>query len=172
MSARGIVLGVFLTGLVLPGAQRTGQAQVWTVADLLRMSAPQLDSLYRWSPPAPMPPGRVRGTVLMRTGTGLARPLALGARAVWQGKRFDPAESSATNRFFGLPIVSAQVGSGPSWLDGGPALILDYSQTSRVYAKYRDEIRQVAPGVFLGRMYDRTTSPPALKMVFALETRP
>jgi hypothetical protein len=172
MSARGIVLGVLLAGLFLDGARLSGHAQALAVADLLRMSEPELDALYRRSPPAPMPPGRVRGTVLLRTGTNLARPLAAGARAVWQGKRFDPAESSATNRFFGLPVVSAQVSSGPSWLDGGPALILDYSQTSLVYARYRDEIRQVAPGLFLGRMYDRATSPPALKMVFALESRP
>ena len=51
-------------------------------------------------------------------------------------------------------------------------LVLDYSQTSLVYANNRDEIRQVAPGLFLGLMYDRTTAPPGLVMYFALESRP
>jgi hypothetical protein len=60
---------------------------------------------------------------------------------------------------------------GPSWLDGRPSLVLDYSQTSRIYAHNRDEIRQVGPGLFLGLMYDRTTAPPGLQMYFALESR-
>ena len=91
---------------------------------------------------------------------------------MWQGKVFEPGQTSAVNRFFGMRLVRAQVYQGPSWLDGQPSLILDYSQTSRVYADNRDEIRQVAPGLFLGLMYDRTTSPPGLVMYFALESRP
>ena len=59
-----------------------------------------------------------------------------------------------------------------SWRDGGPALILDYSQTSLLYAPYRDEIRQIAPGLYLGLMFDRNTCPPKLKMYFALECLP
>ena len=46
------------------------------------------------------------------------------------------------------------------------------AQTSLVYANNRDEIRQVAPGLFLGLMYDRTTAPPGLSMYFALESQP
>ena len=42
-------------------------------------------------------------------------------------------------------------------MDGQPATILDYSETSHLYANYRDEIRQVGPGLFLGAMYSRTT---------------
>ena len=51
-------------------------------------------------------------------------------------------------------------------------MVLDYSQTSLVYANNRDEIRQVAPGLFLGLMYDRSTAPPRLAMYFSLESRP
>ena len=98
--------------------------------------------------------------------------MAMGTRAVWQGKIFDPTGSSAVNRFFGLPIVRAQVYQDQSWLDGAPALVLDYSRTSRVYAQNRDEIRQVAPGLFLGLMYARTLPQPSLRMYFALESQP
>ena len=80
--------------------------------------------------------------------------------------------ASAVNRFFGLPMIRAQVFQDQSWLDGAPALVLDYSRTSRVYAQYRDEIRQVAPGLFLGLMYARTTPQPTLRMYFALESQP
>ena len=174
--ARGLV-GLVAVMLVLGGFERSARAQQpaffqapTTIADLQAMSDAQLEALYRSSPAAAMPAGRVRGTALLRTGTPLARPMSAGSRLVWQGKMFHPEESAAVNRFFGLPVVRAQVYSRPSLLDGQPALVLDYGQTSLVYQPYRDEIRQVAPGLLLGRMYDRRTAPPSLARVFALET--
>ncbi len=80
-----------------------------------------------------------------------------------------PAPSTASSA---MRIVRGQLYEGPSWLDGQPSMVLDYSQTSLVYANNRDEIRQVAPGLFLGLMYDRSTAPPRLAMYFALESRP
>ena len=50
-----------------------------------------------------------------------------------------------------------------------------FSTTARrrcVYKNYRDEIRQVGPGLYLGLMYDRTTAPPKTVMYFALEACP
>ena len=98
--------------------------------------------------------------------------MALGTRVVWQGKVFEDGGITAVNRFFGLPMFRAQVYQGPSWLDGAPSLVLDYSQTSRIYAQNRDEIRQVAPGLFLGLMYGKTQPQPTLRMYFALEVGP
>ena len=57
-------------------------------------------------------------------------------------------------------------------MDGQPATILDYSETSHLYANYRDERRQVGPGIFLGAMYSRTTSEPTFMMYFALQAPP
>jgi hypothetical protein len=139
---------------------------------LLRMSPAELELLYRQGTVVAIPEGPIRGTAILSPGTRRTRPLSRGARLFWQGKVFEPGGATAVNRFFGVRIVRAQVGQGPSWLDGGPALVLDYSRTSRVYAGNRDEIRQVAPGLFLGLMYDRTTAPPGLKLYFALETQP
>jgi hypothetical protein len=136
---------------------------------LLQLGPAELEALYRGGVPAAIPSGRVRGTVLLSPGTWRTRPLARSTRLVWQGKVFDPVSATAVNRFFGLRTIRAQVYQGASWLDGAPALVLDYSQTSRIYAGNRDEIRQVAPGLFLGLMYDRTTDPPSLTMYFVLE---
>ena len=94
------------------------------------------------------------------------------AKLAWQGKVFDPESSTATNRFFGVRAIKGNVYAGPSWLDGNPSMILDYEGTSKIYGNYRDEIRQVAPGLYLGLMYDRTTSPPAFKMYFAFDGNP
>jgi hypothetical protein len=137
---------------------------------LLSMSPAQIESVYRQGTAAAIPPGRVRGTALLAPGTRRARLVSRGARLLWQGKVFESDEATAVNRFFGMRVIRGQLYQGPSWLDGGPSLVLDYSQTSRIYADNRDEIRQIAPGLFLGLMYNRTTSPPELSMYFALET--
>jgi hypothetical protein len=149
-----------------PTAPATGDV---TLGQLQRMSSGELEAVYRRGFTAAIPEGRVRGTALVSPGTLRGRALSRGARLVWQGKVFEPGQTSAVNRFFGIRAVRAQTYEGPSWLDGQPSLVLDYSQTSRVYANNRDEIRQVAPGLYLGLMYDRTTVPPGLLMYFALE---
>src|SRR5271157_3583897 len=153
------------------GAQ-TPQTPAVSVDQLLRMSGPELDAVYRQGSVAGIPPGRVRGTAILAPGTRRNEAMARGTRLVWQGKVFDPAGSSAVNRFFGLPIVRAQVYQEQSWLDGAPTLVLDYSRTSRIYAQNRDEIRQIAPGLLLGLMYARTTPQPTLRMYFVLEVQP
>jgi len=155
----------------MAGLEARGQTPAAPIAldQLLRMGPSELETLYRQGTAAGIPPGRVRGTALLAPGTRRNRLLARGTRLVWQGKVFEPDQTTAVNRFFGMRMVRAQVYQGPSWLDGAPALVLDYSQTSRIYAGNRDEIRQVAPGLFLGLMYDRTTAPPSLTMYFALQ---
>jgi hypothetical protein len=143
-----------------------------TLEQLLQMSPAQLDAIYRQGTAVAIPEGRIRGTAILSPGTRRTRALSRGARLMWQGKVVEPGQTTAVNRFFGMRVVRGQVYQGPSWMDGQTSLVLDYSQTSMVYANNRDEIRQVAPGLFLGLMYDRTTAPPGLVMYFALESQP
>ncbi len=150
-------------------ARGQSPASAVTLDQLLRMSPAELEAVYRQGVAAAIPEGRVRGTALLAPGTWRTRLLARGTRLVWQGKIIEPGQATAVNRFFGLRIIRGQLYQGPSWLDGSPSLVLDYSQTSHIYAGNRDEIRQVAPGLFLGLMYDRTTAPPGLSMYFALQ---
>jgi hypothetical protein len=138
------------------------------IDQLLRMSPGQLDALYQHAAVGPIPTGQARGNVLFRPGTAMARPLTKASKVVWQGKVFNLDDSTAVNRFFGIRIIRGKLYYGPSWMDGNPSIILDYSTTSLVYAKYRDEFREVAPGLFLGLMYARTSPDPTLKMYFAL----
>jgi hypothetical protein len=154
------------------GLETLGQtvAPAVTLDQLLAMTPTQIENVYRQGTAVAIPPGRVRGTALLAPGTRRARIMSRGARLLWQGKVFEAGEATAVNRFFGMRVIRGQLYEGPSWLDGRPSLVLDYSQTSRIYADNRDEIRQIAPGLFLGLMYNRTTSPPELSMYFALET--
>jgi hypothetical protein len=140
-----------------------------SIDQLLGLSPQQLDGLYHRSAVGAIPEGRARGQAIFAPGTRLARPMAKAARVLWQGKVFQGAEASAVNRFFGVRMIRADVSYGESWLDGRPAIILDYRDTSRLYANYRDELREVAPGLFLGLMYARTAPRPSLKMYFALD---
>ncbi len=163
-----------------PASSRAGEleatpmqatATIGTLDDLVGLSAAQLDQLYRQATPGPVPPGKVVGRALYPDARH-PRARSNAARIAWQGKVFDPATSTATNKFFGLKAVQGKVYAGPSWLDGNPSMILDYEGTSRIYNDYRDEIRMVAPGLYLGLMYDRTTAPPTMKMYFAFDARP
>jgi hypothetical protein len=144
---------------------------IGSIDQLVRLSGPELDALYRGGAAAPVPSGKVRGRAILYPGTRLARPASGVARVMWQGKIFDPANSSAVNKFFGVRIIRGNLYYAESWLDGRPSLILDYCETSRVYRPYRDEIREVAPGIYLGLMYERTQPAPTLKMYFALDAR-
>jgi hypothetical protein len=171
-SALALAIVVALPAFHEARAQTVPATSVVTLSQLLQMSPAELDAIYRQGAAAAIPEGRIRGTAILSPGTRRTRTLSRGARLMWQGKVIEPGQTSAVNRFFGVRVVRGQMYSGPSWLDGQPSLVLDYSQTSLVYANNRDEIRQVAPGLFLGLMYDRTTAPPGLVMYFALESQP
>jgi hypothetical protein len=145
---------------------------VVTLDQLLHMGPEQLCAVYQQGAAVALPAGHIRGTAIVAPGTSHAPALSHGSRLIWQGKKIKADQSSAINRFFGVPFIRGQLYCGDSWLDGRPAMILDYFQTSHVYAHYRDEIRMVGPGLFLGLMHDRTTAPPKVAMYFALEVRP
>jgi len=152
-------------------AQSAASSPITTVDQLLGLNQAQIESVYRQGTVAGLPAGKVRGTALVSPGTSRNRIMSRGARLVWQGKIINPTDAIAVNRFFGIKIIRAQVYQGTSWLDGGESLILDYSHTSRIYASNRDEIRLIAPGLYLGLMYARATPQPTLSLVFALEAR-
>jgi len=165
----GVVLMAMMVFHPHPESRAQAPGAVLTARDLVGMSGPELEALYRGGAAVGLPAGRVRGTALPAPGSRRNGAMSAGARLVWQGKTIDPSGASATNRFFGLPMIRGQLYQGQSWLDGGPAVILDYAETSRVYAQNRDEIRQIAPGLYLGLMYGRTEPQPTLKLYFVLE---
>lgn len=141
-------------------------------AGLQRMTAAQLDALYRSAAPGPTPRGKVRGVPIVAPGKPYGPAASKAARAVWQGKVFRDDGLTAVNRFFGLRVIEGRLSSAPSWVDGRPSLILDYQGTSRVYGRYRDEIRQVGPNLYLGVMFARTDAAPTFTRYFAFETTP
>ena len=127
-----------------------------TVPDLLKMSQAQLDELFTNSLPGAIPDGEANGTAIIAPGTTYTDEIAeFINHFAWQGKNFDAKKGALRNRIlpFGLNAIIAKVYKGPSWLDGKECIVLDYSETSLLAHWIRDEIREVAPGLYLGKVY-------------------
>ena len=122
----------------------------------LRMSRSALDDAFRGGVPGTIPTGRTRGTAMLAPGTAVDRVLRPLIRAlIWKGKVFRPETQDLKNLLspFGVPGIRARVYEDLSWFDQAPAIIIDYSRTSLVARMIRDEIRQVAPGVYVGQIF-------------------
>lgn len=131
-----------------------------TARDLLRMSGTQLDDVFRRSPAGPLPTGESRGTPIVVAGSwldGVLRPLI--RLLAWKGKVFQRADvrgrGSLKNLIgpFGFRLFEAEVYRDESWFDEGPAIVLDYSNSSFLVRRIRDEIREVAAGLYLGQVF-------------------
>ena len=127
-----------------------------TVPELMKMTQAQLDELFSSVPAGPIPSGEAEGTAIVAPGTDFTPAIAKFVNLfAWQGKIFDPEQGVLRNRItaLGLHAIIAKVYKGESWLDKKECIVLDYSQTSMVAQWIRDEIREVAPGVYLGKVY-------------------
>jgi hypothetical protein len=128
----------------------------YDVKQLLDMSAADLDALFGTSPAGPIPNGPANGTAIVAPGTSISKEIAwLVQHFAWQGKTFDGPHGTLRNRItpFGIPEIVAEVYVANSLADGKPCVVLDYSKTSIVASRVRDEIRLIAPDTYLGKVY-------------------
>ncbi|HKD09943.1 MAG TPA: hypothetical protein VKB79_28815 [Bryobacteraceae bacterium] len=123
---------------------------------LLKMTQQELDDLFRASPAGEIPNGQAKGTAIIAPGTVFSPEIAeFISFFAWQGKTFDGKRGVLTNRIsvLGLNAIVAEVYKDGSWLDGKECIVLDYSKTSLVAHWIRDEIRLIAPSLYLGKVY-------------------
>jgi hypothetical protein len=128
----------------------------YTSAQLLAMSAQQLDDLFGSSPAGNIPNGEAEGTAIIASGTVFSKEIAdIISLFGWKGKTFDAAHGTLRNRLlaFGIDAIVAEVYKGNSWFDNKECVVLDYSKTSIVASHIRDEIRQIGPGIYLGIVF-------------------
>jgi hypothetical protein len=126
------------------------------VPDLLKMSQSQLDDLFERSPTGDIPNGEGKGTAIIAPGTTYTADIAeLINHFAWQGKVFDSQKGLLRNEILplGMRAIIAKIYKAPSWLDGKECIVLDYSETSLLAHWIRDEIRSIAPGIYLGKVY-------------------
>jgi hypothetical protein len=128
----------------------------YDVPQLLGMSQSQLDELFTKSATGEIPDGEGKGTAIVAPGTSYTQDIAqFISYFAWQGKVFDAKNGVLRNRILplGLNAIVAKVYKGQSWLDGKECIVLDYSDTSLVARWIRDEIRQIGPKMYLGKVY-------------------
>src|ERR1700756_1470921 len=128
----------------------------YDVPSLLQMSASDLDALFSSSPAGDIPSGPAKGTAIIAPGTKFSPEVAEFINVfAWQGKTFDAQKGALKNRILsiGLSAIIAKVYKGSSWLDNKECIVLDYSETSLVAHWIRDEIREIAPRIYLGKVY-------------------
>jgi len=127
------------------GAGVTASAAVTcapTSKDALKLcTADQLRAFYSAAPAGLMPAGYHEGFVLL--GDFYSTLL----EALWGGKTFN-ADGSVVNHGGISEGLTGKAYFGKSALDGKPSIIVEYPNT--LFALIKDEIRQVAPGVWIG----------------------
>src|ERR1700730_11415618 len=125
-------------------------------AQFLAMPDENVDQLFRNSPVGDIPAGEGEGTAIIEPGSDVSDDIAKFVHLFnWKGKVFDPAKGELRNKILppGYKAIVAKVYKDKSWLDQKECIVLDYSKTSLVAKWIRDEIREVAPGIFLGVVY-------------------
>jgi hypothetical protein len=125
-------------------------------SQFLHMSDQQLDELFGKSPAGKIPEGEGAGTAIIKPGSDVSDDIARFIHLfTWKGKVFDPATGTLKNKILplGHKAIIAKVYEADSWFDKKPCIVLDYSKTSLIAKWIRDEIREVAPGIYLGIVY-------------------
>ena len=151
---------------VAPAIPRMG----YSGEQLLRMSECELVHVYKCGVPGMPPCGYTPGTIIFHPGSPFTVPVSrIMGMTAWQGK-YIPGDGTMVNRMFGLPAIKAAVTSGESFIDGRPSVVFDYQDTSFVWRNYRDEVREVSPGVYLGVMHRLGWHGPKVATWFALDT--
>jgi hypothetical protein len=132
-----------------------------TIAELKKLSQQELDDLFRQKPAGPIPNGEAKGTALVLPGTAVTNIIADLVRIkIWKGKVFERDAKNANcgvlkNKILPLAhhAIEANVYKEKSWFDGKECIVLDYSKTSLIAKKIRDEIREIQPGFYLGIVF-------------------
>lgn len=135
-----------------------------TVKSWLGMSREQLDEIYLNADAGELPTGDTRGTAIL-AGSIYSKILAVWARLfAWQGKVFDIFSADGLSGVLvnkvtplSLTFVIAKVYRDKSWLDEKETIVIDYSKTSFLFKLVRDEIREIEPGVYLGKVWWKDT---------------
>ena len=170
------------TSLVL---EQAALAEPRSLDDLAALDAATLREHYRRAdvPALTALEGDLRGRMLAVVGAGrlwfaLLRAFASWRHFPWRGKSFATrslaVRGDGINRVFGDAAPRRwfrfETFIGPSRADAGQAFQLDYDNRDNPFfiRAIKDEVRQVAPGLFLGQACVVWFGKPRLVLYFAL----
>jgi hypothetical protein len=159
-----------LAVVLIPREAPAAEAVPLCLEQLTHLSWCELEQLYRQAAPGMMPAGYLRGQPIYCPCAPLSPTRSKVSQLVWHGKHFCPCDGTLINQWcLGKQAVRARVCYGESWLDGKPSIVMDYRGMSHVWGDVRDEIREVAPGLYLGLMYRCRAGQPQMKLFFVLQ---
>jgi hypothetical protein len=152
--------------LTCGGIVQAGEGPL-TLDRLKRLSECELAQLFEQGSPGAIPVGAAKGRVLLMTSAKFPRLKANLACTVWKGKQFHH-DGGLINQFVGFQALRAEAEMGTSWHDGKPCVVIHYPPGTPLFGNVRDELREVAPGLYVGRFYERCPCP-RLMGYFALQ---
>lgn len=153
-----VVIAVFvaLEGIYRLGRSHSGVSEsIHTTGSLAQLKSKELARLYQEALLGEIPNGESNGRAIILPGSLIGKLLSMVANTVWKGKVFDRSSGTLVNKLLGLRFVKAEVACGSSWSDDKQSVIIDYLRTSLIAFYIRDEIRQLLPGLYLGKAYIR-----------------
>ena len=127
-----------------------------TAQSIAELTRDEVDQLFRRGEVGQIPDGDAVGTAIFFPSNPL-EPLIerFVQRIAWRGKVVSSRSHDLKNKItpLGIQAIAADVYTGRSWFDGADCIVLDYSKRSFFAKLVRDEIRRVAPGLYLGVVY-------------------
>jgi hypothetical protein len=174
-----------MTTTTMDAGARTQARSSIGLEDLARSSIGELTRLYREAKaPASLealhgtPRGRmltVVGALGRRPVRGAVAALARASFFPWGGKSFEAFNATDGRGINRVQLLGERfpfdLRYGTSALDGERCVILDYglAQNPWIIRQIHDELREVAPGLFLGPAMFKTRTEPKLILFFAID---
>lgn len=165
-----VLLFVLAPGLVLAGGFGLVESEkpLICLKDLKDLGPHELEQLFALVETCEVPVGTGKGRVLHLCDTKMPRMKARMANSVWKGKQF-ACDGSFINRWVGrIRCLDSEAVIGPSWYDGNPCIVMEYPEGTPLFENMRDEIREISPGLYIGRFYEKCPEP-KFRGYFALE---
>jgi hypothetical protein len=126
--------------------------------DLQHLTPCQLHELYTHADIGHPLVGTARGQLLYLTDR-LPRIKVRLANSVWRGKAAEE-DGFFINRWIGgLNRIESHYVIGPSWIDGRPAVVMEYPPGTKLFWNMHDELREIGPGLYIGPVYERFPCP-------------
>jgi hypothetical protein len=139
-----------------------GEPDCWMptcLEDLENLSACQLYELYTHAELGRPFIGVGRGRLVYLADRTLPRAKLFGARQVWRGK-MAYEDGAFVNRWIGgYNAIGSEWVIGPSWIDGRPAVVMEYPPGTKLFWNMHDELREIAPGLYMGPVFERFPCP-------------
>jgi hypothetical protein len=172
VGAFGLLLGVALVGQGQPIPPANAEPVAEPVAvpvcapqgprcleDLKHLEPCQLGQLFTSAEMGHPLEGCARGRLLYVTDRWLPKAKVWGSGLVWRGKMAQP-DGYFTNRWIGnVDRIDSHYVIGPSWIDGRPAVVMEYAPGTALFWNMHDELREIAPGLYLGPVFERFPCP-------------